>query len=98
MLPDLNEFQFATLFVAVNKDKIQNDLQIKYLNEEATIKTIAVFIEQNQKFNKKSDLIKNTKFYTEIINFLHNARNLEMTAEEYIDYLTKKTNKHTCIE
>lgn len=96
MLPGMTEYQFATLFVSVNKDKIQKDLQIKYLNEEETVKTIAKFLAQ--KFNKKSDLINNKKFYIEIIKILHNVKNLEMTPEEYIDYLKKRLNKHTFTE
>lgn len=101
MLPCMNEYQFAVLFVAVNKEKIQKNLQIKYLNEEETIKTIAKFLEQNnlcKKFEKQSYLLYDEKFYTEIMNFLHNAKNIEMTPEEYIDYLTKKFHKHTFVE
>lgn len=103
MFMGLNEYQFAILFVSVNRAEITKDLQIKYLDEEATIKTIATFIEQNKdnilkKFKKQSDWLYDAKFYTELIKFLQNEKNLEMTADQYINYLKAKLYKHTFVE
>lgn len=101
MHPYTDEYHFATMFFAVNKDRIQKDLQIKYLNEDATIKTIAKILEQNNLFKqseKQSDLLHDPKFYNKILTPLYNEKNLDMTPEEYIDYLTKRLNKHTYIE
>ena len=107
MFPDLDEYQFAKLFVTVKYEQIAKDLEIKYLDEEITAKIIGSFVGQNQnklleKFQDKSRWLADEKFYTEIISALHRAKEqgiaLELTAEQYVDYLRKKLHKHTFVE
>lgn len=107
MFPDLDEYQFAKLFVAVKYEQIAKDLEIKYLDEEITVKTIGSFVGQNQNkllenFQDKSRWLADEKLYAEIISALHRAKKqgiaLESTAEQYADYLRKKLHKHTFVE
>ena len=102
-VPKITEQQFAEIFTAVNQENINQDLKIKYLNVEATKKTICEFTQKNQNTIKKYyNNWYDKELYTNIINYLISAQKsgvfLEMTAEQYIDYLTEKMHKHTCVE
>lgn len=107
MFPDLDEYQFAKLFVTIKYEQIAKDLEIKYLDEEITAKIIGSFVGQNQNklleiFQDKSCWLADENFYAEIISALHRAKEqgiaLELTAEQYVDYLRKKLHKHTFVE
>ena len=107
MFPDLDEYQFAKVFVVGKHKQIAQDLEIKYLDEDITAKTIGSFIEQNQgellkKFDDKPKWMVSAGFYDEIINALRTAQEqgtaLGMTAEQYIEYLRDKLRKHTFVE
>jgi hypothetical protein len=105
MFPGMLEHQFAKLFIVANMEKIKQDLDIKYANEETIANTIESFLLENKRLKKSVDqskLIRDSKFYDEIINALRMAvmrgTALEMTADEYVDFLTKKLRKHPFVE
>lgn len=105
MFPGMLERQFAKLFIVANMEKIKQDMGIKYANEETIANTIENFLLENNRLKKSTDqskLIHDAKFYDEIINVLRAAvargTVFEMTADEYVDYLTQKLRKHPFVE
>ena len=77
----------------INTNTVKSRLNTARMNLKSQMEK-----KEMEKFEKQSYLLYDEKFYAEIMNFLHNAKNIEMTPEEYIDYLTKKLHKHTFVE
>lgn len=101
----MDENQFAYYFFILHQKQIKQDLQIKYIDTDITVQTIADFIRKNnmlQKFKKCQDLIHNKKIYSKIIYGLQTAIqqniSLKITADEYIKHLENKLYKHSYIE
>ena len=105
MFPCPPEYHFAKLFVGIKCEQIEHDLNIKYLDEDATAKEITCFLQQNnilKKFKDKPQWIMDAGVYDEVIKVLRCAKDqgikLEMTADEYVELLRKKLRKHTFVE
>ncbi|MBR0212372.1 MAG: hypothetical protein IJQ55_02080 [Alphaproteobacteria bacterium] len=103
MFTDINEQQFSEIFVAVNQENIKQDLKIKYLDFDITKKIISEFITKHPEIIQKyRNCWRNKELYTNIINVLTSAQTtgvcLEMTAEQYADYLNTKLHKYKFIE
>lgn len=79
MFPHMDEYQFATFFIAINQERIKKELKIKQLCMVNAIKTVQKFVIRNKKnilakFKSEYDSLSDKEFLISVINVLKSAK------------------------
>ncbi len=75
----MDEYQFATFFIAINQERIKKELKIKQLCMVNAIKTVQKFVIRNKKnilakFKSEYDSLSDKEFLISVINVLKSAK------------------------